>query len=296
MSGKVLRVGEISFINCNILYYYLKKRFPLDGAEFIEGTPARLNALLREGRLDLCLSSSIEYAKCPGEYLLLPDYCIGSRGAVPSIRLFSPLPLDRLDGARVALTTESATTVVLCRLILGPLLGYSNQFTVLDTDLEEGLSNFDAVLLIGDRALAAGKRAEGIYSHDLSTIWQAHTGFPFVFALWILREDSARRSRELVSAFQQSLRRTHALIHQPEEELVAGVLAKKGFFNRAELFDYWNHIAYELTDKHIRGLQLFYCLACESGLIPTVPEVRIFGSKKKYDTSLISLSRQNPVH
>ena len=282
MKEKTLRVGEISYTNCYHIYYYLKNIIPIKGVEYIRGTPAQLNSLLRQGSLDLCLSSSIEYARDSKQYVILPRFCIASQGPVPSIRLFSSLSLDELNGAKVILTNESATTAALCRIILGRLLGYDNEFVTLATDLEDGLQQGDAVVLIGDRALEANAHTNQIHSHDLSLIWQEHTGFPFVFALWIVRKEAVRTLAPLLVSFWKALRSAHQRIARPQEELISAALEEKTFFNRQQLLDYWKLIAYELTGDHLKGLELFYRLAHESKLIPARPEIEFYEPGKNY--------------
>ncbi|HUU28701.1 MAG TPA: menaquinone biosynthesis protein, partial [archaeon] len=274
MKEKVLRIGEIPYTNCYNIYYYLKRKYPVPGVEYLSGTPARLNALLRSSAIDLCLSSSIEYARGAGKYLLLPGFCIGSRGPVQSIRLFSSLPIEKLNGSRIVLTDESATSVILCRIILSRFLGCSNQFTTRKADLEEALRISDAVLLIGDRALAAGTRAKNLYIYELNTIWQEHTGFPFVFALWTLRAEAVKETGEILKAFWRSLKKVHREIEKPDEELIRTVLAEKPFFTRQRLLEYWSYICWELSESHLRGLELFYRLAHESGYLPGSPEIK----------------------
>ncbi|MFH1069754.1 MAG: menaquinone biosynthesis protein, partial [Candidatus Glassbacteria bacterium] len=229
-----LRVGEISFTNTRNLYYYLRKLCREPGIRYLKGTPAQLNCLLRSGEIDLCVSSSIEYAYDSSRYLVLPGYGIASRGPLPSIRLFSRVPLERLDGATICLTTESATSVALCRVLLGRLLGQENRYVTLSADLEDGLAEAEGLVLIGDRALAANPRALqfDLYIYDLSLLWQQLTGLPFVFALWIIREDSALAAGELLSRFWRALIRSHELIADPDETLIRSVLADRNYFTR----------------------------------------------------------------
>ncbi|MEA1996164.1 MAG: menaquinone biosynthesis protein [Gemmatimonadota bacterium] len=279
MKENLLRVGEIPYTNCCNIYYYLKRKYPVHGVEYLRGTPAELNALLRSAEIDLCLSSSIEYA-CLGnaEYLILPGFCIGARGAMPSIRLFSKSPIENLDGAGIALTDESATTVVLLKIILARFFGFSNEFTTSKTDLEDGLRSSDAVLLIGDRALASGAAgAQGIYSYDLSSIWQERTGTPFVFALWTLRKAVLQEKRgALVAGFYRALELSHRELETPDEELIREVLAERPFMTTHQLKEYWSLISYELTGDYLKGLELFYSMALRTRQIPELPEIELY--------------------
>ena len=282
MAKESLRVGQISYSNCANVYHYVRKLCKRPGIHYLAGNPAVLNCLLRSGEIDLCLSSSIEFAYNAADYLVLPGYGLGSRGAMPSIRLFSRVPLERLEGATVCLSAESATTAALCRVLLGNLLGQDNRYAVLAADLEDGLAQADGLVLIGDRALAANQRALdfNLYSYDLSQIWQEHTGLPFVFALWIIREDSALAAGELLVSFWQALVQAHRLIADPEDELIRSVLATRKYFTRRSLLDFWDAIAYELTDSHLAGLNLFYRLCHESGILQRPAELRVFDPEK----------------
>ena len=76
--------------------------------------------------------------------------------------------------------------------------------------------------------------------------------------------------------YLNALRAAHEWIAQPQEELVRAALEEKPFFTRQELLHYWQLIAYELTEDHLKGLELFYSLALESKLIPAKPEIEFY--------------------
>src|SRR5438105_14991177 len=82
----------------------------------VPGVPTELNRLLVEGALDLAPISSIEYARHAERVRVLPRLCVSSEGAVDSIQLVSRSPLERIRS--VAVTPESATSVVLTRVLL----------------------------------------------------------------------------------------------------------------------------------------------------------------------------------
>nr|MBA3718333.1 hypothetical protein [Actinomycetota bacterium] len=107
--------------------------------EEVAGVPTDLNHRLLAGEIDVAPISSIEYARHADRLRLLPRLCVSSQGAVDSIQIVSRLPLEHVR--TVAVTSESATSVVLTRVLLPEAehvpLG------------EEA----DAKLLIGDAAL-----------------------------------------------------------------------------------------------------------------------------------------------
>src|SRR5690606_35674709 len=98
----------------------------------IAGVPSRLNALLSRGEIDVAPSSSIEYARSRGSYLILPDLVIGSRGAVRSILFLSRLEADKLHRRRVAIPSASATSVVLLKILLATHWGVEPEYVWFD--------------------------------------------------------------------------------------------------------------------------------------------------------------------
>jgi chorismate dehydratase len=284
MDNQTLRVGEIAFTNYYNVFHYLRREPHPDGVQFIPGAPADLNAMLRRGELDLSPVSSVEFARRSPSYFLLPDYCLASTGPIWSIRLFSHTPIEDLDSAQVILTGQSETAAVLCKVILGHFYGQENEYRTERIDLEEALERADAVLLIGDLALAAGQRASRFFVYDLADLWREKTGLPFVFALWTLRREYLQNDLVRLTGFWRALQRAHELIRNPDEELLARVLVDKPFLTRSMVLEYWNLISYELTPNHLRGLELFYRLGHSAGELPPPPEPAFFNPENKYST------------
>ncbi len=105
-------------------------------------------------------------------------------------------------------------------------------------------------------------RLNGHVVLDLASEWRAFSGHPFVFAFWAVREGRAtaevaallRRSYEAgVAAFDAMVR---------EEAAASGLSAPV-------VEDYLRHaLHFELDRGDLEGLNLFYRLAAEDGLIP----------------------------
>jgi len=107
----MLRIGRITYANCSPIFHELQKQAPAEDYQFIGGVPSHLNAMLAAGEIDVCPSSSIQYALHPERYLILPDLSISSDGSVGSVLLFSRIPIEELDGQTILLSSESATSV-----------------------------------------------------------------------------------------------------------------------------------------------------------------------------------------
>jgi len=269
----MIRLGHIGYSNCFPVHAGIltgRISFPF---KVIEGIPSELNRYLAEGKVDVSPSSSIEYAVHQGKYVLLPDLSITSRTKVMSIILESKVPLPELDRKTVALTTASATSVVLLRILLELHEGLSPDFMQYEQGIEDPYAAADAVLTIGDLAIRRARTSRLPYIYDLGELWHQRTGLPFVFALWQvnykknLEQDLAR----LYDALEESKR--YGLAHL--QELADGHAAK--FDLPADvLLRYWQSFSYDFGPEEQKGLLTFYGYAAELGVIDSVPELRIW--------------------
>ena len=147
--------------------------------------------MLLAGEIDVAPISSIEYARNAGKLRLLPRLCVSTEGAVDSIQLITRKPLEQVRS--VAITPESATSVVLTRVLLG------------EVDLVPLDQPADATMLIGDAALHSAFE-DPTPHYDLGRLWQERTGLPMVFAVWACRDGIDRGLEELERAHLRSLR------------------------------------------------------------------------------------------
>jgi len=266
------RVGHITYANCIPWFHFLRES-GFDGT-IVDGVPARLNRLLADGEIDICPSSSIEYARHPDDYLLLPGHSISSIGPVESVLLFSPLPLSALNGVPIAITGESATSVALLQVLLKEFVRLDEVVCVIpELPVEELIARGEPALLIGDRALkmsGAGQPAENII--DLGALWYHFTGLPFVFALWIVRREVARHNAADISNFVAQLdsSRTRAFVDLDTVVLSAEEVKWMG---EERLKHYLKKVSYDLEPQHVEGLSCFYALLEKHGLIASAPEL-----------------------
>ena len=107
----MINLGRIGYVNMAPVFY----RLDADVREVV-GVPTDLNRKLIAGELDVAPISSIAYARNAERLRLLPRLCVSSEGAVESIQLVSKTPLEQIR--TVAVTPESATSVVLTRVLL----------------------------------------------------------------------------------------------------------------------------------------------------------------------------------
>ena len=270
-----LSIGHIQYANCTPIFSALSSNFDCTGYRFVDGVPARLNAMLRAGELDLSPSSSIEYAMAHEQYCLLPELSSSAVGPVKSVFLFSRVPIEELDGCPIGLSAESDTSVNLLKVLLARKYGFTNSFERTSLPLTEALAKYPGLLLIGDAALKGAASGSPFQIYDLGELWHAFTGLPFVFALWIVRRDSARAKHAEVSALCRDLIAAKKLAYQSYAEIAASC-PEREWLGITELVDYWRTISYELTPAHLDGARSFFRHAFEMGLIPTLPVLHFF--------------------
>jgi len=269
----MLRIGRITYANCSPIFHELQKQAPDEEYLLIGGVPSHLNNLLAAGEIDVCPSSSIEYALHPERYLILPDLSISSIGAVASVLLFSRIPIEELDEQKILLSSESATSVNLLRILLKKRFGCSCSFSVADQPLESALQEASAMLLIGDTALRASFLETDLLVYDLGELWHEWTGLPFVFALWLCGRQVAKERHSEVTRLARNL------IASKERacadlESVAQNSSEVEWMGSDRLVTYWrNNISYDLDSMHLEGLMLFYRYCAELGLLPGEPKL-----------------------
>jgi chorismate dehydratase len=270
-----LRIGHIAYANCVPFFHYLRQ-CGFSG-EIRSGVPSELNALLAAGEIDLSPSSSFEYGRNAGNYLLLPGHSISSCGPVQSVLLFSPLPLESLGSTPIDLTIESATSINLLKLLLGEFLGQDPCCCrPAAQPAEEIAAQGGSVLIIGDRALRTSRQLRGKTNiYDLGELWWRFTGLPFVFALWIVRAAIVEQEAPALRLLQQQLAqsRQQAFADLP---LLAAQTPERQWMGEAALVDYWRAMSYDLTPRHQAGLNLYFALCVRHGLLKEEPLLRFF--------------------
>jgi len=266
------KVGHIQFLNCLPLYYGLVKNEALLDLELIKGTPTELNSLLINGKLDISPISSIEYARHHKSLVLFPEFTVSSDGEVKSILLVSRSPIENLSGKKVALTTTSATSQVLVKLILSRGYQVEPEYFTCQPDLGSMLAEAEAALLIGDIALRHYLDRQGMYLYDLGAEWKKLTGKKMVYAVWAVNRNFAETQNALnehvFEIFKKSM--DYSMEHLSE---IAEYAARWEPFSPFFLMDYFRALRFTFDKEYQEGLLHFYRLAEEIGAIEEVPEL-----------------------
>jgi chorismate dehydratase len=244
-----MRLGRISYANMAPVFYKVEA-----DVEEVTGVPTELNRMLLDGELDIAPISSIEYARNATRLRILPRLCVSSEGAVDSIQLVTRMQFNQVR--TVAVTPESATSVVLTRILLP-------KAEILPLGMEA-----DAKLLIGDAALHSAYE-DPTPHFDLGRLWLEKTGLPMVFAVWAAPEPVAEGLVELEHALVASVR-----LARSEPELLARKASELYGYPAGFLARYFEKLRYSFGPRERAGLYTFLEMARDAGELEHVPELR----------------------
>jgi chorismate dehydratase len=251
-----VRLGRISYVNMAPVFYGLEA-----DVEEVVGVPTELNRMLLDGDIDVAPIPSIEYARNADRLRILPRLCVSSEGAVESIQLVTRVRLGQVRS--VAVTPESATSVVLVRILLP-------NAEIVPLGFEA-----DATLLIGDAALRSAFE-DPTPHHDLGRLWLDKTGLPMVFAVWAAREPLVDGLGELEHALVASVR----LARSEPERLARGASDTYGY-PAGFLARYFEKLRYSFGPRERAGLYTFLEMARDVGELAHVPELRFVTAEAK---------------
>ena len=259
----MIRISVVDFLNARPLAWGLLHE-PTAGVTVTRDIPSVCAAKLASGEADVGLIPSIEYQRIP-DLKVLRGLGIAAASEVRSVLLVSDVSREKIRS--VSLDPASRTSAVLTRILLKRVYGLEPEYR--ETEAGPSASSdasrltphagADARLMIGDPALKA--RLNGHVVLDLAAEWRAFSGHSFVFAFWAARAEAASPQVAAVLRRSYEAGRTHFASLVREEAAQTGL-------SEPVVEDYLRHaLHYELGPSDVEGLQLFYRLAAEDGLI-----------------------------
>lgn len=266
------RMGRIEYLNVLPIYHALETGHVPHEYELVYGPPAALNAMMERNELAVASTSSIEYARRPEKYWILPDLAIASHGTVQSVLLVSRVPVEALDGRTVLVSTATHTSAALLKLLLAEHARVSVSFVTGNASQRMAAPDApDAALVIGDEALRL--RHDPVYTHvwDLGEQWLAWTGLPFVFGLWVANREAAARNA-MAEGPAKILHAARDWGVANRGAVLAAAAARYPMTPEA-LAAYFACLVYTLGEREREGLRLFYERLARAGEIPRVPDL-----------------------
>jgi chorismate dehydratase len=275
----VMRIGAVNYLNSKPLVYGLEAH--ARDVRLSYDLPSRLADSLAAGRLDVALIPSVEFFRTPG-YSIVSDACVACRGPVLSVKLHFRVPPREVK--RVALDEGSRTSAALTQILLAELLDVRPKWEPLPIGRGLDTTDADAVLLIGDRAIATGQTQQSNCSSrpnlqsaihnpksagefvevwDLGEKWSDWTGLPFVFAAWIARPEVDGRKVSLILNAARDAGTQHL------DEIAARDAPQLGISTDVAISYLSSNLHFQLGGEERAGLRKFYQLCVKHGLAPS---------------------------
>lgn len=257
------RVSVVKYLNTAPLIWGMLKGDQRGKYDLDFTTPAKCADDLRRREAAVGIVPSIEYQRME-RLRVLPGCSIASKGVVKSVLLLSKTPIELVE--TVALDNSSRTSAALVRVLLQKFYSRSISVAPADPEPQKMLQRADAALLIGDPALTFADN--GLKVYDLAAEWKKFTGLPFVFAVWAGHEDAG------LDRFCEDFEASRDFGLQHVEDIAREYAPRLGMAPEAVKVYLKENIDYSLDEENRKGLQLFYRLAHEIGIIPGTKELQ----------------------
>lgn len=237
------RLVAVSYLNTKPLLYGLLRSSIQNQLEMDLAIPSECARRLVAGEADIALVPVAVIPELP-EAHIISDYCIGADGKVATVCLYSEVPIEEVTS--LYLDHHSRSSVMLTRLLLEEYWQINPELVAAEEGYIDRIGGTVGGLVIGDRTIGLDKRFPYVY--DLGEIWKAHTGLPFVFAVWVSVKEL---DPDFIAAFNQALK--EGMDHLPELQLLLS--SPNPDFDLVEYFTH--HIDYDLDAGKRKALTRF---------------------------------------
>ena len=284
-----LRISIVEFLNTAPLVWGFTDG-PLQGRYNLSFTvPSLCAEALRSGQVDVAIIPAIEYQRMEG-MVVLPEMAVAAKREVRSILVLAKKPIEQAK--RVALDTNSRSSVALTRLLCKGFWRIAPEFIDAPPDSAAMLAEADAALLIGDPALrirlkvdallAKAPDAKGccgsdllsdkdeapvpgvdtLFVYDVAEQWRQMTGKPCVLAIWVGCRELI--TPDVVADFLAS--KEYGLVRIGE---IAEAAALKLELAPRDVEIYLrDNIDFSLDTANLEGLEHYFRECAATGLIP----------------------------
>ena len=226
--------------------------------------PAKCADLLALGAADAALVPVIEYQRI-NDIHVVPDVCVGSKEKVRSVVLVTKS--ENLESVRsVALDESSRTSASLVKIIFREFIGIDPTWQTATPDLGRMLNDNDGALIIGDPGMTFSR--DDYHVWDLASLWHQHTGLGFVFAMWMIRNNSSEETMKLdfADARDEGLANLDQIVADYQTLLSLSPESIEEYL--------MENISFAPDQTMTAGLKLYFELAHKHGLIDVVKPLR----------------------
>jgi chorismate dehydratase len=237
------QIGIVSFLNSRSLGHGLQEH---EIVQVRSAPPSQLADQLDKGLLDVALVPVVDYLARVDRWELSVPYGICSQGEVWTVKIFSPVPIDKVR--RLVVDSDSHTSINLAKVVISRITGRIPELVTRNFSGSAPVCVLEPTLLIGDKAWQC-KSADYVY--DLGQLWQELFDLPFVYALWVSRDNGV--SEEIEDLLTEVAERN---LEQPEE--LGQIYGPRHGFTPQEAAEYFKRIIrYRVGPEELSGLVQF---------------------------------------
>lgn len=177
-------------------------------------------------------------------------YGVASCDAVESVMLFSKHSWKDLGKEhKIYLSTHSETSIRLLHILLRRRkrdnVGIPKP--VLD------INDADAVLLIGDDALAFADSGSFKFAYDLAGLWYKAMGKPMVFARWVVNKNTGKGVKDALESWLDQIKRRQKSLVSASADIESSRLG----IQKKDMLSYLKGIRFALCSDDLAGQDLF---------------------------------------
>ncbi len=200
---------------------------------------------------------------------MVPDFCLSSIGYVKSVVLLSKVPIEELNGKSIALSSASMTSVVLLKILLTKYYNLDVQYTRVGPG--PSLNGFDAKLVIGNEAMTHASTPVP-YTYDLGDLWMRKTGYPVVFAVFLVQKNFSEKNLDKVNMVLQSYKQS---LHEMDNDrqTIIDYASKKYQNIDYDISRYFDLLKYNFSDELKEALQFYFDSAASLGFLKKVEKL-----------------------
>ena len=240
-----IKVSIVAYLNSQVFLYGLTHHKIKSSLHISKDIPSECARKLLNNEADIGLVPAAVVPLLPNHHII-GDTCIGAKGKVDSVLLCSKTPLNKIK--RIYLDFHSRTSVTLVQVLAMQYWKITPEFIQAPENYIELINDEDAGIIIGDRTFGLG--GTFAYQFDLAEEWYKFTQKPFVFAVWVAKNEL---SKAIIAQFGEALH--YGLEHKPnviaeQQKLYGNALDVSHYLNEA--------IQYNFDDEKKEGLNLFY--------------------------------------
>jgi chorismate dehydratase len=253
---------------------YLNTRPLLEGLENIpqvhvtRRVPSEMRDALASQAVEAALLPVIDLQRCEDELTVVPAGCISSAGTILTVRIFSQVPPQQIQTLWV--DSDSHTSVALAQVLWHFQFRRRLRVIPFTAGRWDVAEDAQAVLMIGDKVVAHPPIGFN-YQYDLGRMWWEMTGLPFTFATWV-GSDGANLD-ELYRVLSAARRDGQENL----EEIALRYADSIGWPQDLAVRYLTSYLQFEFTQAHREGMEEFFEMAAEAGIIPELRKVRFYG-------------------